>query len=221
MGVALDEDLDEDAKALLHCFPRAGRLEWIGLRPRSRSSGGSGRCDRGDPGPRPCGDHCAIRAGSKRQVTLIQAEHLLAVGAPARTRHRGSALSRRNLVVSGINLLALADRSSSSARLCCVVPGAAHLLAHGRSARYGRLQRHARAWRDHSARGPRRYHPNRRRRHHLSGAPHRPAPGAGSRSIGGNVVGRTHLQVPRQRVNQATALVAPPSNNHMAARCTT
>jgi MOSC domain-containing protein YiiM len=110
VGVALDEDLDEDAKALVHRFPRAGRLEWIGLRPRSRSAVEAVDVTEAIQGRGLTGDHCAIRPGSKRQVTLIQAEHLLAVARLLGRDIVDPALSRRNLVVSGINLLALADR---------------------------------------------------------------------------------------------------------------
>ena len=57
------------------------------------------------------GDHHAKRGKpSKREVTLIQAEHLAAA---ASLTHQGAVtpdLTRRNIVVSGINLLALKDR---------------------------------------------------------------------------------------------------------------
>jgi MOSC domain-containing protein YiiM len=57
------------------------------------------------------GDHARPKAGGKRQITLIQYEHLAAVAgylgldaplAPGRLR--------RNLAVSGLNLLALKNR---------------------------------------------------------------------------------------------------------------
>jgi MOSC domain-containing protein YiiM len=56
------------------------------------------------------GDRYAESPGTKRQVTLIQAEHL-----PVIARLTGHASIppewlRRNLLVSGINLLALKDR---------------------------------------------------------------------------------------------------------------
>ena len=96
-------------RALLETFPRAGRLEWIGLRPGRRTPLANVThvevlADHGLSG-----DHKAQRAGGKRQVTLIQREHLDAVAALLGRDAVDPALVRRNLVVSGINLLALRD----------------------------------------------------------------------------------------------------------------
>jgi MOSC domain-containing protein YiiM len=54
------------------------------------------------------GEHHA-RGETHRQVTLIQAEHFPAMSAIAR-REVGPEQLRRNLVVSGVNLLALRDK---------------------------------------------------------------------------------------------------------------
>ena len=81
---------------------RAGRLDWIGLRPARRAP--LLACVRAllaDDGLE--GDHG--RAG-KRAVTLIQAEHLPVIAALAGVDVSPEML-RRNLVVSGINLAAL------------------------------------------------------------------------------------------------------------------
>lgn len=88
-------------------LPQKGRLDWIGLRP--------GRREALRPVPTATVTAAGLdgdrgRAG-KRAITLIQAEHLPAIAAlvgwPA-PLHPG--LLRRNLVISGINLLALKGR---------------------------------------------------------------------------------------------------------------
>jgi MOSC domain-containing protein YiiM len=57
------------------------------------------------------GDHRTQgSAGSKRQVTLIQCEHLAVVASLLGRDELTPDLLRRNLVVSGINLLALKDQ---------------------------------------------------------------------------------------------------------------
>jgi MOSC domain-containing protein YiiM len=90
-------------------FSRAGKLEWIGLRPAPRGAvlavnHAEALADHGL-----VGDHRARSPGSKRQVTLIQHEHLAAVAALLGLPAVDPGLTRRNLVVSGINLLALRD----------------------------------------------------------------------------------------------------------------
>ena len=53
------------------------------------------------------GDRAALREGHKRQVTLIQAEHLAVIAKLAGVRKVDPARLRRNVVVSGINLVSL------------------------------------------------------------------------------------------------------------------
>ena len=93
----------------METFPRTGRLDWIGLRPARRVPllGVNHVEVLADHGL--VGDHRAKKPGSKRQVTLIQSEHLAAVAALLGRDVVDPALTRRNLVVSGINLLALRD----------------------------------------------------------------------------------------------------------------
>lgn len=57
------------------------------------------------------GDHHAKRrAGGKRQVTLIQAEHFPAIASMVHKPDVTPGLLRRNLVIAGINLIALKGR---------------------------------------------------------------------------------------------------------------
>ncbi|WP_437675721.1 MOSC domain-containing protein [Sorangium sp. So ce131] len=89
--------------------PQVGRVEWLGVRPAHgapmqplreaeliASRGVAGDCA------------AAGRAGGKRQVTLIQGEHLPVIAALAGGRAEVKPeLLRRNVVVSGVNLLSL------------------------------------------------------------------------------------------------------------------
>lgn len=92
---------------LLAVMPQRGVVQWIGVRPARRAplirvDEVEARLGRGL-----VGDHFSGTAESKRQVTLIQAEHLDVI---ARLMHREDldpSLLRRNIVVKGINLLAL------------------------------------------------------------------------------------------------------------------
>jgi MOSC domain-containing protein YiiM len=104
---AVMEEQDESLRGLLRHQPGPGRLAWIGLRPGRHAPMQVVRDAElvGDRGLR--GDHTFERGSKKRQVTLIQAEHLAAIAALARRESADPALLRRNLVVSGINLLAL------------------------------------------------------------------------------------------------------------------
>jgi MOSC domain-containing protein YiiM len=88
-------------------FPRTGRLEWIGVRPAARAAvvevdEAEALTQRGITG-----DHRSRRGGSPRQVTIIQSEHLDVVGALLGTHRVAPALLRRNLALSGVNVLAL------------------------------------------------------------------------------------------------------------------
>ena len=95
---------------LISRLPRAGRLEWIGLRPAHRASVRVVEQAEAVPEQGLVGDYRSARGGA-RQVTLIQAEHLPAIAALCGCERVAPEWLRRNLVVSGINLLALRDRA--------------------------------------------------------------------------------------------------------------
>ena len=104
----------QSLKERLHHVPQVGRLEWIGLRTQRRGKVVSAQRVEALPGRGLAGDHRAARdpvtPPSRRQVTLLQAEHLNVIAALTGREAVEPALLRRNLVVSGINLFALKNR---------------------------------------------------------------------------------------------------------------
>ena len=96
---------------LLTTLPQTGRLEWIGPRPLRREPPLSVPEAELKTDSHLLGDHARPKAGGKRQITLIQHEHLAAVaGYLGLTEPLDPGRLRRNLVVSGLNLLALKNR---------------------------------------------------------------------------------------------------------------
>ncbi len=97
-------------RSLTRQFPRAGTLEAIYLRPGRRVPVLAPESATAIEGLGLQGDRSAIglgaRGGGKRQVTLIQAEHLPVIAALCNLARVDASLLRRNLLVSGINLLA-------------------------------------------------------------------------------------------------------------------
>ena len=95
-------------KELFEILPQQGKIEWIGIRPQKR--GAIKNVEEVSISVRSGleGDHYSGKS-RKRQVTLIQAEHLSTVGSILK-KEIDPALTRRNIVVSGINLLALKDK---------------------------------------------------------------------------------------------------------------
>ena len=91
-------------------FERAGTVEWIGVRSGKKADVISVGSALLDPADGIQGDHYAGRSG-KRQVTLIQAEHLPAIANLTQCDQVIPEQLRRNIVISGINLLALKNCS--------------------------------------------------------------------------------------------------------------
>ena len=98
--------LDGSLKALIRTVAQPGEVVWIGVRSERRA-------------PMVALPHAPIaEAGldgdharpGKRAVTLLQSEHLSAIGSFLGRAPIEPALLRRNLVISGINLLALKGR---------------------------------------------------------------------------------------------------------------
>jgi len=96
-------------QSLMSVFPRSGTVEWIGLRPARRAAVVGVQSATATTGRGLLGDHYAGRSG-KRQVTLIQAEHLGVVAAILGIAAVPPEQLRRNVLVGGVNLLALRGR---------------------------------------------------------------------------------------------------------------
>ena len=87
---------------------KPGRLDWIGLRPERKVDllvvdHVEAIAEMGLAGDR----RCKGTAGSARQVTLINQEHIEVVAKLLGLKSIDPAVLRRNLVVSGINMIAL------------------------------------------------------------------------------------------------------------------
>ena len=87
-------------------LPQTGRVEWIGVREKKRMPLVELKSVNAVVGSGLEGDRYAGRSG-KREVTLIQAEHIAAVASMLHKESVDPQLLRRNIVVSGVNLLAL------------------------------------------------------------------------------------------------------------------
>lgn len=111
---------------LLNTLPQVGRVDWIGIRP-SRGVPMIA-CDRVqiilDKGVE--GDRFSGRSGNPRQVTLIQKEHLAVIAACLDLSHIEPSLLRRNIVVSGVNLLALKDKQFRVGEVVLAFSGLCH-----------------------------------------------------------------------------------------------
>ena len=94
-------------KELLRVIPQTGKVEWIGIRSKKKSEMTVLEKVSVEKGKGLKGDHFQGSISGKRQVTLIQKEHLDVVAGILGRMEIDPKLTRRNLVISGINLLSL------------------------------------------------------------------------------------------------------------------
>jgi len=114
---------------LRQTLPQTGSVVWIGVRPERRAPVIERDAVVADTVAGLEGDRYSSDGG-KRQVTLIQHEHIAAI---ASLLHRDSldpAVLRRNIVVRGINLLALKARRFRVGSAVLEYTGLCHPCSH-------------------------------------------------------------------------------------------
>lgn len=102
-------DIVSDIQTIQSTLPQIGKVCWLGIRHQRRAPMTVVDTIEIDVANSVVGDHFSGAAGAKRQVTLIQQEHLDAVSSILNSE-LAPELLRRNIVVSGINLIALKQR---------------------------------------------------------------------------------------------------------------
>jgi len=113
-------------QTLLDNLPQKGSIEWIGIRPARSTPMVLLQEVQINKADGLTGDRFSGRADSPRQVTLIQQEHLAVIAACVGIEAIDPALLRRNIMVSGINLLALKDKRFRAGDALLEFTGACH-----------------------------------------------------------------------------------------------
>lgn len=112
-------------QTLLNTLPQIGRVTWIGLRPGRRQPVDVVDTVRATTTDGLIGDRYSGRSGN-RHVTLIQAEHLDVISRCLGGLAVGPEALRRNVVVSGINLLALKNQRARLGTVELEITGLCH-----------------------------------------------------------------------------------------------
>ena len=102
-----------EMKELLDTIPQVGTVNWIGVRPSREEPMNSLDSVEVCLENGLVGDRFAGEAGAKRQVTLIQKEHLAVIQAILGCDEIEPETLRRNILVSGINLQSLKNKRFS------------------------------------------------------------------------------------------------------------
>ncbi len=105
---------------------RPGVVTWLGIRPARLAPMLTPPAILLTPGQGVEGDHYASATQGARQVTVIQAEHLAAIGSYLGQDSVPPELLRRNVVVRGINLAALKGRAFRLGRAVLESSGECH-----------------------------------------------------------------------------------------------
>ncbi len=111
LKVPLGMDKLSPMRQLMENLPQLGRVEWIGVRPARAAAMIALPEVFIDEQMGLAGDRFAGRPDNPRQVTLIQQEHLAVLASCLGRSVVQPTDLRRNIVISGINLLALKNRT--------------------------------------------------------------------------------------------------------------
>lgn len=112
-------------RELLADLPQVGSVQWIGLRPERRAPIEVVDYVIADQHQGLIGDRYS-GSSSKRHVSLIQQEHLAVIASLLNIDNCLPELLRRNICVSGINLLALKDRTFEIGKAVLKFTGLCH-----------------------------------------------------------------------------------------------
>ena len=97
-------------KDLFKIIPQKGKVEWIGVRTKKKEEVSVVESIKVKKRTGIVGDHFKCTISGKRQVTLIQKEHLNVISSILGKKRFDPTLTRRNIVISGINLLSLKNQ---------------------------------------------------------------------------------------------------------------
>ncbi len=112
---------------LMDTLPQHGSVCWIGTRPGRKKAMFSLSEVEAITQKGLSGDHYSGSVGSKRQISLFQQEHLNTIASFMRLKKVSPEMLRRNIVVKGINLLALKDKTFWVGEACWNIPASAIL----------------------------------------------------------------------------------------------
>lgn len=110
---------------LHNTLPQRGRADWIAVRPARGVAMQVVRQLKVDPESGLSGDRYAGRSGH-RHLSLLQREHLQVIASVLGVATIDPALLRRNVLVSGINLIALKHKIVRIGAVLIEVTGACH-----------------------------------------------------------------------------------------------
>jgi MOSC domain-containing protein YiiM len=117
---------DSPLYQLMQNYAQAGTVTWLGIRPIARADLKVVENLQVSIEEGVIGDHFIGKVSKSRQVTLIQAEHLQVVASFLGISAVNPALIRRNIVVEGINIWSLKDKTFQIGEAILEMTGECH-----------------------------------------------------------------------------------------------